>query len=256
MYRFLNKKPLEFTPREIATPLGEISYFLVRSSRRSTIAIEIGQDLKVKVFAPRAICEKEITDFIRQKATWIIEKIKGLEKRFFTREKRSYRDGAKFLFLGKECKLRYAPCEGKRLKIRLENQYLEVDIPFDMPAQALEAAVKKALISWYRGQAKEVLAGRIFPLARLLNVDPSKVTVRSQKKIWGSCHYHAKSVHLNWKMIMAPQEVIDYIIIHELTHLKVPNHSKRFWQKVKKACPDYHSCENWLDQNGGLMILS
>ncbi|MDP8266166.1 MAG: SprT family zinc-dependent metalloprotease [Candidatus Aceula meridiana] len=252
----MNKTPREITSREITTPLGEISYLLIRSARRFTIAIEIDQDLKVKVFAPKSLREKEIADFIRQKARWIFDKIKGFEKRFFTRGKRSYRNGAEFLFLGERYSLRYAPSDGKRLKISLTDKYLEVGIPFDMPAHAVEPSVQKALIVWYRKQAKEILAGRIFPLARFLGVDPSKVTVRSQKKIWGSCHYHSQSVHLNWKMVMAPQAVIDYIIIHELTHLKVPNHSKRFWQKIKKVCPDYSSCESWLDRYGGLMVLS
>ncbi len=240
---------------QISTTAGPISYFLVRSSRRKTIAIQISQDIEVRVFAPRFVSEKEIVDFIHQKAFWITEKVCDFEKRF-SKKKKSYFDGDEFLFLGTKHRLHYCMSSGKRIKIDFSPDGWKVHVPKIMSQKDICSNIKESLARWYQKEAKEILASRIFRLARQMKVSPSKVAVRTQKKIWGSCHYYKKGINLNWKIIMAPFEVIDYIIVHELVHLEVPNHSRKFWNKVKNILPSYKQYEKWLYDHSGLMALS
>ena len=88
-----------------------------------------------------------------------------------------------------------------------------------------------------------------------MKLEVGEVNVRTQRRIWGSCHPRTKKIFLNWQIIMAPIEVIDYVIVHELCHLLVANHSKRFWSKVARFKPDYKEQIRWLRSNAFDMVL-
>ena len=128
-------------------------------------------------------------------------------------------------------------------------------IPKEMKAPRNAKILKEKFIQWYKTQAKELLAGRVFHYARLMDVEPLEIKVKNQKRLWGSCHYHQKTLCFNWQIIMAPLSVIDYVIVHELCHLKAPNHSPRFWKLVSDVIPDYKMKHRWLKENAGRMAL-
>jgi hypothetical protein len=88
-----------------------------------------------------------------------------------------------------------------------------------------------------------------------MGVEPKKIAVRTQKRLWGCCDYHTQTIHLNWQIILSPIRVIDYVVVHELCHLTVPNHSKRFWKKVEKIIPDFKRHKQWLAVNHIDMVL-
>jgi predicted metal-dependent hydrolase len=249
------KNTLHDSSVRTSTPHGDISYSLVRSKKRKTLCIHIDQKLHVRVLAPQGLTQGLIDSFIKKKSRWIQAKLSEFQQRSFSSERRSYAHGQSFLFLGRRYPLSYVPSDKKRVSVHWMNDHWQVLIPMDAFVHYVEDKVACALKRWYQCEAREVLASRVFSCARKLGVDPLGVAVRGQKKIWGSCHYREKKINLNWKMVMAPLEVIDYIIIHELCHLKAPDHSKKFWAFVKEACPRYRQCEQWLKDNGGLMIL-
>ncbi len=239
----------------VSTPCGEIPCSLVRSKKRTTLCIHIDQKLRVRVLAPQKVTQVLVESFVKNKSRWIQAKINELKQCAFSAEERSYAHGRSFLFLGKSYPLHYVPSDKRRVGIRWMSDHWQGVVPMDIDADHMEDKVRRALKRWYELEAREILASRVFNCARALGVDPLSVAVRGQKRIWGSCHYREQKIYLNWKMVMAPLHVIDYIIIHELCHLKSPDHSKKFWAFVKKACPDYKRCEQWLKDNGGLMIL-
>ena len=104
-------------------------------------------------------------------------------------------------------------------------------------------------------QAKEILGSRIFHYARKMQVEPKSISIKDQKRIWGSCQYRKQSINLNWRIVMSPLDVLDYVIVHELSHLVVPDHSKRFWRKVEDILPNYKQSRQWLKQNQRSMLL-
>jgi len=113
--------------------------------------------------------------------------------------------------------------------------------PLGPGSTSLDQAVKERLVAL----AQEELPDRVWQLARMLKLKVSRVTVRDQKTRWGSCS-SAGTISLNWRLLQTPPATCDYILIHELMHLREMNHSDRFWRLVGQACPDYRTQEAWL----------
>ena len=105
-----------------------------------------------------------------------------------------------------------------------------------------------ALEQYLRALARKELADRAEELARRHGAPMRRVIVRNQKSRWGSCSVRG-TISLNWRLIQVPETVRDYIILHELTHLRLLNHSPRFWAAVEAVCPDYRAAEDWLKKN-------
>lgn len=225
---------------------GVIPYRLVRSKRR-TLQITIKESLEVNVAAPVCLSQQKIEDFINEKSAWIFKKLS--EKRSFceTWRKRGYAHGEEFLFLGKKYPIHVLEQNVVKPWLIFDNARWLIAIPSSFSDQGPQ--IKEQLIRWYRHQAEEVLGTRLFHLARTTGLKPQKVVIKTQKTLWGSCSSRTRSIQLNWKLILAPFEVIDYVIVHELTHLAIPNHSQRFWQKVKSILPDFKERQQWLKRH-------
>jgi len=247
---------LEVQRCEAKTAAGLIRYSLFRSPRRKSLTICVKADKEVHVFAPLFLSKRKILDFVQKKAFWIVKSAQKLESRFANRLLHHYCDGERFLFLGKEHLLCYVPSKLKRLKVERRDPRIEVSVPIAMPCDQIEKMVQKALFAWYRHEAQRVVKERALFWRQKLNIDVNKMVVRSQKRIWGSSYHRTKRVNINWKIIMAPLEVIDYVIVHELCHFSVPNHSRSFWEKVKDILPGYEDAENWLKEHEALTYLA
>jgi predicted metal-dependent hydrolase len=240
---------------EAQTAAGSISYSLSRSPRRKILTIYVKDDQRVCVLAPLFLSDQKIQHFVQRKAQWIVKHLNRFQSRFPQTARHGYRDGEEFLFLGQGYRLCYVPSELKRMKMELSVSGFEACVPLCMPHDQIEEKIKKAFFVWYRNQARKIVGERLPFWAQKLDVDIQKVVVRSQKRIWGSCYYRQKRININWKIAMLPLEVIDYIIVHELCHFYVPNHSKRFWAKVKSFFPHYESSEQWLQEHEALTRL-
>lgn len=239
---------------EAKTAAGSISYSLSRSPKRRTLTICVHDDQHVRVFAPLFLKDKEIQGFVERKASWIIRSLTRLRSRVPDKP-HLYNDGEEFLFLGRTYRLCYAPSDLKRVNIKLCACGFEALVPLTMPHDQIPSKIKTGLLRWYRDQAQKIVATRLPLWRQKLNVDIQKVTVRSQKRLWGSCYYQRKCININWKIAMLPMAVIDYILAHELCHFYVPDHSRRFWDKLSGVCPDHPASEQWLKEHENLTRL-
>jgi len=234
----------------IPTNEGEISYVLTRSSARRTLTITIGEKADVSVASPYNMKEREVFDFINEKARWITKKVKEARKNKAILDQKKFDHGKEFLFLGKKYKLSVFERNIKRGNIsfnHLEGWF--VTVPQKLSYKERRIKVKTKMLQWYRIQAKEILGGRIFSYSRIMGIEPKKIAVRSQKRLWGCCDYNTQTIHFNWQIILSPIKVVDYVVVHELCHLTIPNHSKRFWKKVEKFMPDFNCHKQWLKAN-------
>jgi predicted metal-dependent hydrolase len=111
-----------------------------------------------------------------------------------------------------------------------------------------DGILESALEQWYRAEAARLISERAARLGSQMGVHCKRIVIRGQKTRWGSCS-HKKNLSFNWKLIMAPEPVIDYVVIHELAHLKEMNHSKRFWELVGQHCHGWRECKKWLGQH-------
>ena len=234
---------------------GQIPYFLARSPRRKTITISIDPQAQVNVAAPYYLVHKEIERFIREKENWVIKNIHQINQRNEFIKKKRFEHGEEFLFLGEKYKLEVQETHLRKSQIVFDGSRWIMALPAGQSLKEYQYEIKERLIQWYRDQAKEILGGRIFHFSRILGIEPQKIVVKTQKRIWGSCDYRKKAIHLNWKIILSPLKVVDYVVVHELCHLLVPNHSKRFWQKVERVMPDYSRQRQWLRANAQEMVL-
>jgi predicted metal-dependent hydrolase len=124
-----------------------------------------------------------------------------------------------------------------------------VQINRNLNGKRVKSTVRKALIDWYLGRAEQKIPERVAVYARQIGEWPERIEIKNHKRRWGSCSHHG-IVRFNWKIIMAPVTILDYVIIHELCHLIYPDHSAQFWQKVQTIIPDYTKRRGQLNQPG------
>jgi predicted metal-dependent hydrolase len=227
----------------------EINYILIRSSRK-TVGISIEKDGTVKVTCPYKVSDSYINELLQKKSKWILNKLQSITARE-CKVKKIFEDGEYFNYLGKKCKIQIV--KESRLKegsALLENDTIIVFIPNSFEADD----IKNTLKLWYIKRFKAVIEERIKYYSLLLGVCPRRVTVKEQKTRWGSCSTKG-NINLNWKLIMASMEVLDYVVVHELCHMREMNHKKEFWRLVESVFPKYKECRAWLKENGDSLSL-
>lgn len=216
---------------------------LIRSRRR-TIAIQVHLDGRVVVRAPLRAAEKLVREFVESKAGWIRQKQAEAARRS-PAPVRKFRVGETFLFLGREIPL--CLVEKQRAALTLSEQFI-------LSEKALPRAAK-VFEKWYRARALEILTERVRHYAALHGFKPGRIRISSARTRWGSCS-STGTLSFTWRLVMAPLEVIDYVVIHELVHLKVKNHSKNFWDGVAALMPDYKRRMAWLKTHAQSMTLN
>jgi len=214
---------------------------LVRSKRK-TLSLIIETNGTLTVRAPLRMKEADIQRFIEAKKDWI--KRKQTQARKDTVAPRQYIDGETFWYLGREFPLRIIP-DGKPA--------LVVDNSFKLVKSARQHA-ETVFTSWYRKQARILLLKRVDYFAQKYGFNAGKIRISSARTRWGSCSTKG-TLSFTWRLVMAPLEVIDYVVVHELCHLKEMNHSKAFWGQVESILPDYKQRRKWLKKNGKLLVL-
>ncbi len=204
-------------------------------SRRKTLGISVRPDKTVAVRVPLRTSAKEIRRFVASHAEWVLKVWKKLDTRTAPQEQ-GYSRGAVFLFQGTQYQLEFA--KGPRRSVVLHDGLLILITP-EMPS---EDAVRKTINSWYRKQALAATKERSEVCHRMMQAEViplPPITVRSMTTRWGSYSYRTKRISLNLNLIKAPVACLDYVIIHELCHIKVRHHGADFWRMVEKYVPDY-----------------
>ena len=215
---------------------------LIRSKRR-TIALIIERDGSFTVRAPMRAPHVAIETFIQQKADWITrtrKKIKSIEPTVG----KQYADGEKFLFLGSSFDLKL---------VGLQKHSLHFDNGFTL-RQSAQIKGEQVFTHWYKEQALEIISERVKQYSQQYNFTPKQVKISSAKTRWGSCSPNG-TLNFTWRLVMAPLDVIDYVVVHELVHLRVKNHSSKFWKAVEVIYPEYKKQRKWLRENGGKLNL-
>jgi predicted metal-dependent hydrolase len=256
MRRIRRPKRIVKTACSLQTEEGNIPFVLARSSGRRTLTIAVDEDAGVNVASPFHMKEQEIHAFMHEKARWILGKIREARKNKDILSQKEFDHGHEFLFLGKKYKVNVARRGIRRSRITFDApEGWSIAVPETLSCGERRCEVKGKMIQWYRHQAREILGGRVFHYSRLIGVAPRKIAVRTQKRLWGCCDYNTQTIRLNWQVILSPPKVIDYVVVHELCHLTVPNHSRRFWRKVEKVMPDFKMSRQWLKKNHLDMVL-
>ncbi|MCK5027109.1 MAG: M48 family metallopeptidase [Candidatus Pacebacteria bacterium] len=225
-------------------------------SKRKTVMIQITKDARLIVRAPKYTPNFAIKVVVQKHQAWIEKKRELVRERAEKFKNKKFKDNEEFLFLGQSYKLFCVSKDGFRKKFKqgstlLETQRQGRSLVFDDKAFFLLSGVsdpKKVFESWYKKRAREILVPRVRELSEKHKFLYNKIRITSAQTRWGSCS-SKKNLNFSWRLVMAPQKTIDYVIIHELVHTKHMNHSKFFWGAVEGIVPDYKKHKKWLNGN-------
>lgn len=220
---------------------------VIRTSRRKTADIRV-EDGEVSIVVPENTSAEKIDALLVTKRGWIRDKIARHQDIAPVRDKQ-YVSGEAFAYLGRNYRLKVE--RGSFTPVRLVQGRLQVILPYgtDYPHM-----VRNALIRWYRRQAEQKITEKVKRYAPLVGVEPTGVAIKTFKSRWGSCTTKGQ-LEFNWQIMLAPNRMVDYVVIHELCHLIRHDHSPEFWREVERVMLDYQECRDWLRENGeGLKI--
>ncbi len=224
---------------------------LRRPRRKKTVEITVDSPGIVTVAAPVETPKAHIEATVRKRAKWIIRH-NGTSDHAPPR--RRFVSGESLQYLGRSVRLTVRTTDAKAVRIRFHHWQFEVEVPASLSGDERREAARTAFERWYRERAAQKLPDRVDRVAGLLGVQPKEILIRDQRKRWASCAPDG-TLRFNWRVIMAAPALIDYLVAHELAHLKVRGHSAEFWAVVAQPIPDYRRRRERLLELGPLVTL-
>jgi predicted metal-dependent hydrolase len=225
-----------------------LAFTVVRSARRrKTLTISLEPSAEVRVAAPRFVPAAEIEALVLRRAGWILRHLDRVAAR--EAPERWLSDGASLPYLGGSLRLALRPSPARQARVERCGEELQVFIPAAFAGERQRTAIARALERWYRDRAAEQFADAVRIWSPLVGAEPCAVLVRAQRRRWGSCSTRGV-LRLNWRLVLTPPELIDYVVVHELAHLRVPNHSPAFWAEVARVLPDWKRRRRRLTEIG------
>lgn len=209
----------------------------VRNGRARRYILRVLPDASVRVTIPRHGSRREAEAFVRTRTRWIADRREEIEER---RRDRRWRAGQRVWWRGVACRIDIEEGRGAHVSVRCGELSASSQVREDY---------RPVLEPLMRAHAVEELPRRLRELADRHGLGIARVTVRNQRSRWGSCS-RTGNIALNWRLIQMPAAVCDYVLLHELMHIRQPNHSPRFWAEVEAVCPDYAMARAWLRSEG------
>lgn len=234
------------------TPLR---YHLRRSERAKKTRIVVTAT-KIEVVAPPKVSELRIKAFVDSQQDWIRETLKRIQHRTSLVNALAppeYIDGASVPYQGNKIPLTIKPTSAKTLRLQLlSDQQFMVYLPAARQENGSDL-IRQALERWMKQQARQQATQLITKHGGKHQLTPRSLRIKTQKSRWGSCG-PKNDINLNWLLMLAPPAILEYVVVHELCHIKHKNHSKDFWQLVSEHMPDYSLHRHWLKQHGASLM--
>jgi predicted metal-dependent hydrolase len=218
-----------------------------RTAQRMRIRVSTGG---VEVVAPAEADAGRASEFLLQNSRWVLSQLDFIQRASNLRLKPKPANPETILFRGKNTRVEVVQDTSARRYglVSFVNGHIRVRLPAREPVDA-----SAALESWLRRQAKAAIAKALRARVAEMRQRPGRVYVMGQRTKWGGCS-RRRNLSFNWRLIMAPPEVMDYIVVHEVAHLAEPYHSTRFWLIVRSYCPNYDEHRQWLNENERRMM--
>lgn len=229
-----------------------IPYRLRRSNRARRIRIRFMPQSGFEIVFPKEQTKSDAMAFFQQNQAWVLKTwVEAQAKRIMAVREQRFVDGAEWLYLGDKITLKLQE-DGEAARFSLRDSRLEIVLPQQLHDD--QSLLRDIVEAFYRLQAKRYLPPRTRQLAQLHGFSFNQLRIKNQKTRWGSCSAK-RNINLNLRLMMAPCAAIDYVIIHELCHLRELNHSPAFWAIVESYCPAFRHWRAWFRQHGPRLIL-
>jgi hypothetical protein len=230
----------------------DIPYRIRHSKRAKRPRIQIAGGDGIVVVLPAGYPVKRAGDLLNEHSDWVIRALRKLDNKPRAFPARSFAPGASFPYLGELFTLAVQPSSSASARATLRSGELLITLPRDVIGD--ENHIRALLRKWYRDRARAEIEPRAHSYAAEMGVNFNRIFIKDQRTVWGSCSRKA-NLNFNFRLVMAPETVLEYIIVHELSHLKEPNHSTRFWETVEGVLPDYRDHRKWIKEYGDELVL-
>lgn len=222
----------------------QVAYDVTRSDDATKPRIDAGLD-GITVVLPTDL-DEDPESVLTENAGWVLEKKAKFDRYREEIPDRTFEPGEAFPYLGVEHELVVEP----RQKSIVENGAIHL-----RQSAVDQSSVERALRNFYRRQAREHLTDRLDHFAAEMGLEYDGVEIRNQRTRWGSCSTNG-TISLNWRLLMAPPDVVDYVVVHELAHLQEPNHTEAFWSLVAEHDSEYEEHAAWLEEHSARLVFS
>ena len=226
----------------------------LRSRKAIRMRLQIDREGKITLVAPRFSTSADIQSFLARHRSWTQKHLERIRKQQSLRPKPNYLPNDVFYYFGESLILEVKPSDRKRSTLKVRENRMIVTLHKAIGREEGVRSVQKVVRDFYRQKAEEVIRDRLEHFNEHYGFHFNRVAFRDQKSRWGSCS-KAGNLNFNWRLVMAPIEVIDYVVIHELCHLREMNHSRRFWALVEQTVPNHKESRTWLKENHLLLSL-
>ena len=224
-----------------------IRFRVVRSSAAGKLRIRVGWQ-GVEVVQPAGRASEEVSGFLRSNQAWVLNQLRRVESFQKVRLPSSRKTG-EILWRGERTPVRVKA--GKRSGIEVVHQNGRLTI---RSSSANGVVVARAFEKWLRGEARREIARQLAPVLERIRRVPGRIYVMGQRTKWGNCSAR-RNLSFNWRLVLAPEFVLRYLVTHEAVHLAVPDHSPRFWLTVQSLCPETERAKQWLAANGERLFV-
>lgn len=225
-----------------------VNIIRTKGTRSATIVVECGQ---VLIRVPNSLPVSRVEKLIRSRSDWIREKL-NIQSHIVIQRPKEMVSGESFSYLGRNYRLKMI--RGESSEVKLKNGYLTLTHDKNLTDVQRDNFVRQSLQSWYQFRALEKLREKVSRYEKLVGVQSKSVTVHDFKSRWGSCSISG-DLRFNWRIIMAPNSIVDYVVVHELSHLLHHDHSEKFWKTIESLISEYRQRKQWLRLNGHVLLI-
>ena len=228
--------------------MSSVPYRIRRSPRARVARINVSPD-GVEVVLPRRFPEREVEPFVREKSAWIERTLRRFEESEQAFPRARVENGGEVPYLGERLVLRVHREAGRqRPHVKRRGDWLDVALP-------ARGELRDALERWYRRRAHAEITPRLDAVCARAGASYDRLSIRGQRTRWASCS-SSGTMSFNWRLLLAPEEILDYVVEHEVAHLERPDHSDRFWFLLASRCPEWREHEAWLRRHGHSLRLA
>jgi len=242
----------EDTTRRVQDALGAIEFIVRRNPQRRRMALHVNSRSEVEVRVPNGVPVADIDRFVLQHAEWVRARVSHVQST--SPAAGPLETGQELLILGEPVRLVICRTCERRGSVRVCEREMTIAVPQTVSDERLGQAARGLLRQWLSNEALKIVRERLPEFARRLGVSPAKVTIKDMKTRWGSCGRNG-NISISYRLVMAPPEVMDYLIVHELCHLLEPNHSKEYWALVAGIMPEHRRHRVWLKEHSLTLAL-